>query len=229
MREKYESLSVTVLRDVAKSRGLKHLSGLKKRELVDLMLKEDEKEANAQKEAGADIGKEEKEAERAEERKLTEKEESKEAGKIEEQKEQTEEKKEQAEEEKTDGRTSFQRDNRNDRLERNPRADRKTAKILQMVLRLIIRNLTAASARMEFLKSCRMVMDLSDVKIICQGNMTFMYPPLRSASSVLRPGTLSMETQGLRRSRRNSALYCISAASMAVILPRSCAALILRI
>ena len=79
MREKYESLSVTVLRDVAKSRGLKHLSGLKKRELVDLMLKEDEKEANAQKEAGADIGKEEKEAERAEERKLTEKEESKEA------------------------------------------------------------------------------------------------------------------------------------------------------
>ena len=44
MREKYESLSVTVLRDVAKSRGLKHLSGLKKRELVDLMLKEDEKE-----------------------------------------------------------------------------------------------------------------------------------------------------------------------------------------
>ena len=81
MREKYESLSVTVLRDVAKSRGLKHLSGLKKRELVDLMLKEDEKEANAQKEAGADIGKEEKEAERAEERKLTEKEESKEAGK----------------------------------------------------------------------------------------------------------------------------------------------------
>ena len=129
MREKYESLSVTVLRDVAKSRGLKHLSGLKKRELVDLMLKEDEKEANAQKEAGADIGKEEKEAERAEERKLTEKEESKEAGKIEEQKEQTEEKKEQAEE-KTDGRTSFQRDNRNDRLERNPRADRKTAKII---------------------------------------------------------------------------------------------------
>ena len=130
MREKYESLSVTVLRDVAKSTGLKHLSGLKKRELVDLMLKEDEKEANAQKEAGADIGKEEKEAERAEERKLTEKEESKEAGKIEEQKEQTEEKKEQAEEEKTDGRTSFQRDNRNDRLERNPRADRKTAKII---------------------------------------------------------------------------------------------------
>lgn len=45
MREKYESLSVTVLRDLAKARGLKHLSGLKKKELVELMLAEDEKEA----------------------------------------------------------------------------------------------------------------------------------------------------------------------------------------
>lgn len=45
MREKYESLSVTVLREVAKARGLKGLSGLKKSELVELMLKEDEKVA----------------------------------------------------------------------------------------------------------------------------------------------------------------------------------------
>lgn len=45
MREKYESLSVTVLREVAKARGLKRLSGLKKSELVELMLKEDEKDA----------------------------------------------------------------------------------------------------------------------------------------------------------------------------------------
>ena len=44
MREKYESLSVTVLKDLAKARGLKHLSGLKKHELVELMLAEDEKE-----------------------------------------------------------------------------------------------------------------------------------------------------------------------------------------
>ncbi len=35
-----------VLREVAKARGLRHLSGLKKSELVELMLKEDEKEAN---------------------------------------------------------------------------------------------------------------------------------------------------------------------------------------
>ncbi len=44
MREKYESLSVTVLKDLAKARGLKHLSGLKKHELIELMLAEDEKE-----------------------------------------------------------------------------------------------------------------------------------------------------------------------------------------
>ena len=46
MREKYESLSVAVLRDVAKARGLKHLSGLKKKELVELMLEEDKKAAS---------------------------------------------------------------------------------------------------------------------------------------------------------------------------------------
>lgn len=48
MREKYESLSASVLRDLAKARGLKNLSGLKKAELVDLMCKEDEKIANEQ-------------------------------------------------------------------------------------------------------------------------------------------------------------------------------------
>ena len=52
MREKYESLSVTVLRDVAKSRGLKHLSGLKKKELVELMLEEDKKDALKEKNTG---------------------------------------------------------------------------------------------------------------------------------------------------------------------------------
>ncbi|MCI8281620.1 MAG: transcription termination factor Rho [Lachnospiraceae bacterium] len=53
MREKYESLSVTVLREVAKARGLKHLSGLKKSELVERMLQEDERAAEEEKKAGA--------------------------------------------------------------------------------------------------------------------------------------------------------------------------------
>ena len=42
MREKYESLSAVVLRDLAKARGLKNISNMKKSDLVDLMLAEDE-------------------------------------------------------------------------------------------------------------------------------------------------------------------------------------------
>lgn len=48
MREKYESLSVVALRDVAKARGIKNISTMKKSELVDAMLREDEKEATQQ-------------------------------------------------------------------------------------------------------------------------------------------------------------------------------------
>lgn len=44
MREKYESLSVNVLRGLAKQRGIKHISALKKAELIEAMLREDEKE-----------------------------------------------------------------------------------------------------------------------------------------------------------------------------------------
>ena len=69
MREKYESLSVTVLRDLAKARGLRHLSGLKKRELVEVMLAEDEKEAKREQETKeeAAVTKETKEIQAAEE------------------------------------------------------------------------------------------------------------------------------------------------------------------
>ena len=44
MREKYESLSLTVLRDLAKARDLKGFSTLKKSEIIELMLAEDEKD-----------------------------------------------------------------------------------------------------------------------------------------------------------------------------------------
>ena len=40
MREKYESLALAELRAIAKSRGMKRISGLKKAELVELMLEE---------------------------------------------------------------------------------------------------------------------------------------------------------------------------------------------
>ena len=44
MKEKYESLSVTVLKDLAKKRGMRGISALKKDQLVEAMLAEDEKE-----------------------------------------------------------------------------------------------------------------------------------------------------------------------------------------
>ncbi len=44
-REKYEALSVTVLKELAKSRGLKNVSALKKNEVIERMLEEDAREA----------------------------------------------------------------------------------------------------------------------------------------------------------------------------------------
>lgn len=51
MREKYESLALAELREIAKARGMKRISGLKKAELIELMLTEDEKD----REAGKDV------------------------------------------------------------------------------------------------------------------------------------------------------------------------------
>ena len=47
MREKYESLPLAELREIAKARGLKGLSGLKKADIVEMMLVEDEKDKKA--------------------------------------------------------------------------------------------------------------------------------------------------------------------------------------
>ena len=44
-REQYETLPLSTLKDLAKTRGLKGVSTLKKSELIDVMLKEDEKES----------------------------------------------------------------------------------------------------------------------------------------------------------------------------------------
>ncbi len=50
MREKYESLSLAVLKDLAKARGMKRISTLKKGELIKRMLEQDELDAQAEKE-----------------------------------------------------------------------------------------------------------------------------------------------------------------------------------
>ena len=55
MREKYESLSVAVLKDLAKCRGIKNLSGMKKQDLVEAMLAEDEREKQEKQEAAKKV------------------------------------------------------------------------------------------------------------------------------------------------------------------------------
>ena len=47
MRERYETLSLATLRDLAKARGLKGISTLKKAELIDVMVEADRKEKEA--------------------------------------------------------------------------------------------------------------------------------------------------------------------------------------
>lgn len=49
MKEKYETLSAVVLRDLAKSRGIRGISRLKKDELIEVMLKQDVIDAEAKK------------------------------------------------------------------------------------------------------------------------------------------------------------------------------------
>ena len=67
MREKYETLSLETLKDLAKSRGIKGLSGLKKEEVINRMVEKDEEEKEVQEDGGA------KAAEREEDNKAAEK------------------------------------------------------------------------------------------------------------------------------------------------------------
>ena len=50
MKEKYESLPLATLKDLAKARGLIGISTMKKAELIERMLEEDEKVKNNAKE-----------------------------------------------------------------------------------------------------------------------------------------------------------------------------------
>ncbi|MDO4298552.1 MAG: transcription termination factor Rho [Lachnospiraceae bacterium] len=53
MREKYESLSLVTLKELAKARGMKGVSAMKKSNLIELMLEQDEKDARGPKDAGS--------------------------------------------------------------------------------------------------------------------------------------------------------------------------------
>ncbi len=67
MREKYESLSLAVLRESAKARGMRGISALKKGDLIEAMLLQDQKDQGAAR-AGQESGTEQKAAERRPER-----------------------------------------------------------------------------------------------------------------------------------------------------------------
>lgn len=54
MRAKYESLSLTVLKDLAKARGIKNVSTMKKADVVEAMLQKDREEADAAKQPSSD-------------------------------------------------------------------------------------------------------------------------------------------------------------------------------
>lgn len=55
MREKYETLPLATLKDLAKTRGIKGISTMKKAEVIEVMLKEDEKESAKGKEQRRDV------------------------------------------------------------------------------------------------------------------------------------------------------------------------------
>ena len=55
MREKYESLPLATLKDLAKARGLKGISTMKKAELIERMLEEDEKEKKSARETAKEL------------------------------------------------------------------------------------------------------------------------------------------------------------------------------
>ena len=58
MREKYESLPLATLKELAKTRGLKGISTMKKAEVIELMLKEDENEKKNEKKSSQETVKE---------------------------------------------------------------------------------------------------------------------------------------------------------------------------
>lgn len=58
MREKYESLPLATLKELAKARGLKGISTMKKAQVIELMLKEDESEKEKEKKSSRETVKE---------------------------------------------------------------------------------------------------------------------------------------------------------------------------
>ena len=171
MREKYESLSLAVLKELAKSRGLKGISTLKKAALVERMLQEDEKEAQK-----AHAGEAEHDAE-----KRSEADKHSESVKH----TQTEHKSEKSEHESRkriyERRERPERRTVNDTRSTNDPEKQSEEELPEIRMRHLW---TAESREMVFWKLCRTDTDLSVVRIICRVTMMYMWLLLRFVVSI---------------------------------------------
>ena len=163
MREKYESLSLATLKDLAKARGLKGISTLRKPELIERMLQEDEKESIG---GEAEMKKTE----------ILQEEPGRQENRVRENRTSYE-----ANERKT-----YQDKNYQDRnyQERNYQDRNYTGRNMHIRIRPIRHSLTVEKKQMVFWRSFRTDMDLFAVQIISQVKMIFMYHRLRYAGSI---------------------------------------------
>ena len=155
MREKYESLSLATLKDLAKARGLKGISTLRKPELIERMLQEDEKESTG---GEAEMKKTE----------ILQEEPGRQENRVRENRTSYE----------TNERKTYQDKNyQEQKLYRNGRN-------MHIRIRPIRHSLTVEKKQMVFWRSFRTDMDLFAVQIISQVKMIFMYHRLRYAGSI---------------------------------------------
>ena len=188
MREKYESLSLATLKDLAKARGLKGISTLRKPDLIERMLQEDEKEASVKEAAVTENAAKEAESKREESNAEPARTES----------ENTDLHMRPVTEKHirsaviTESAIIIIRNvitirtvviiTRNVTAIRNEIITRK-ATVIRSIRRQIQHSLTVGRRLTAFWKSCRMDMDLSAARIIFREKMIFMY--LRPRSAVL--------------------------------------------
>lgn len=198
MREKYESLALAELREIAKSRGMKRVTGLKKAELIELMLAEDEKD----KEAGKDV--EPKPILRG----MKEPAFATEANKNEHKVKQTNVQGQNAtKEQSTDnGERSVKQQKQyieNNNIERSAKQPEERAVKEQAENKIteekFHRSLIVASQQEGFWKLWQMVLDLSEVIIFCQEKMMCMWRQVRSVVLGCAQEILLKEIPALRQ------------------------------
>lgn len=158
MREKYESLSLTTLKDLAKARGLKGISTLRKPELIERMLQEDAAEVSNK---------------AAEVREITHEETVRQENRARESRPSYE----------SNERKTYQERNYQEKIIRIRRLIR-NVQIIRTEIPQIRHSLTVERKQMVFWRCFRMAMDLFAVRIIFLEKMIFMCLRRRFADSI---------------------------------------------